>query len=235
MTPVQSWKAQAWQVGGLLVLAGRSGLQLLGQPYRFHRARAWTPGQRLRESVMFAGLASALLVLLYFVTVSAVVTIKQPIFFLLAGGGLNGAHFLMYALVHALGGKLVARQVPMRMHVENVFYATALLPIVAVLSQPLAHAQLVAMLADPSPFAFGYRAAIDAALSHSGLMSAAQVCVGLAYLYFSFLVYVGLRVTTGLPAWRAALAVWPGTMGVFAYQTLVLMPMQQQFVHAVTR
>ncbi len=213
----------------------RSTLEMIGTPRQFHNSRPKSCTKRLNESVRFCALASIAMASLYFVTVSSAANIKQPFMFLLAGGFINFGHMLVVGAIYALAGKIAAWKLPAQVHFENVFYASALLPFVAFLSQPVAHLQLTAMLADQSDFAFGYRSAFDAALANSTLVAWSYAGIAFAYLYFAYLNYVGLRVTTALPRWRTLAAVVPGTFGLFLYQSIVILPLTQLFVRATTR
>ena len=235
MLEVEKLKDQMTQASTATVQILHAGLTLIGSPYRFHKARTRSRTQRLGESVRFCGLASVAMVLLSFVNVSAIVDIKQPSVFLMAGGALNFLHLLMFATVYAVAGKVVAWKVPARVHIENVFYATAFLPIVAFLSQAAANAQLKAIAADHSDFAFGYQASIAASIANSPLVAWSHAVIFIAYLYFAYLIYVGLRVTAALPRWRAMAAVVPGTIGLICYQSVILLPATELFVHSMTR
>ena len=212
-----------------------SGIELLGNPRRFHSVRKRRRSTRLNESIRFAVATSVLMIAMYFVTVSSEATINGATAFLTLGAFLNLAHLLAMAGIVGIVGRVVVPQVPLRVHIENVLYATAVLPIVALFAQPLMDAQLRAVLADSHLFTFGYRPSLAAIMDASPAASVCDIVVRAGYAWFAALVYFGLRVAADVSRWRAIAVVAPAMLGILLYQGLVILPSTQQFVHAMTR
>ena len=96
-------------------------------------------------------------------------------------------------------------------------------------------AQLQAYLSDRSQFSASLHSTMADVVASSSSATLYNFVVLLTYGYFARIVYVGLRVTAGVSAWRAAAVMLPSLLVIYAYQYFVMMPSTQQFVHAMTR
>jgi hypothetical protein len=228
-------KTQLLQIASQTTGTLTAATELIGSPRQFHQTRKRRRNTRLGESMRFAVVSSVAMIGMYFLTVSAVKKITDPTTFLILGGFLNLGHLLAMAAIVGLVGRLVLRDIPLKIHLENVLYATALLPILAFLAQPLMYAQLTAYLADPHQFSFDYSPMLARIMRSSTAASVCNWVVIAGYVAFGYFMYLGLRITASVSHWRTIAVVAPSMLTIFAYQAVVIMPSTQQFVIAMTR
>ena len=173
---------------------------------------------------------------MYYINVKSVSEVNASLLdFVTFGAVINFLHLVAIGLIYAGAGKMILKRVHAITYIENVFFAAVLLPFIAFLAQPVANAQLEAIVADPSNFHFGYRTLFNQAAGHSLPVRWGEVLIGIAYLYFAYIVYAGLTGAKQVSRWRALLTVVVGTAGMFVYQALCIFPVTQVFVHAMTR
>ena len=235
MLDTQPLYRRALQAIHLLAGTLRAIGPLMGRPRRFHSLRKRHLKTRLAESIRFVALSCLAMALIFLLTVSSVAVVARPETFVVWSTAVNLAHFLVIAAIYAAAGKVFSPTTAARIHIENVFYASVALVFVAFVTQPLMHAEVVAILRDASDFEFGYRASLSEAFRSSPMVWGCTALLYAGYAYFAYLIYVGLRVTAGVPRWRAIGAVAIGTIALFTYQTTHMLPWMEQLLHATVK
>lgn len=233
MTP-HDFKQRLEQGASMLVEMSVGLGTLISAPYRFHCARLDMRKPRGPEAMRYCLVACVAMSALYYLTVGSVTRIHDAPTFVVAGALLNAAHIAVMALIFSLVGKAVCRSVPGQIQFENALYASVVLPIAAFFAQSLMHLQVKALTADPTLFTSAYAPTLRAEVASNVSASVANWIVFFAYLYMSYLVYVGLRVTGGVRRGKALLAVAPAALLVYAYQSIAVLPVTQQFLRAMT-
>lgn len=233
MTP-QDFKQRLEQGASTLVDMFVGLGTLISAPYRFHRARLGTRKPRGPEAMRYCLAACVAMSALYYLTVGSVARVHDAPTFIVAGALLNAVHIAVMALIFSLVGKAVCRAVPGQVQFENALYASVVLPLAAFFAQSLMHLQVKALTADPTLFTSAYVPLLRAEVARSASASVANWVVFFAYLYMAYLVYVGLRVMGGVRRGKALLAVTPAALLVYAYQSVAILPVTQQFVRAMT-
>ena len=230
----EGWKKKLTSFAGDATAASLSTGQLLWSPRKFHVARLRRRKTRLAESMQFAVFSSAAMIVMYYVTVSSVIKVRHPLAFLMLGGALNLLNLLVMASIVAGVGRALLPKVQARVHIENVLYATVLLPILAFFAQPLMDAQLRAYLRDTDQFSSSLHTTLGVVMASSGTATLCNFVVFFTYMYFARIIYVGLRVTASVSAWRAAAVMLPSLLVIYLYQYYFMMASTQQFVHSMT-
>lgn len=233
-TELEKLKKQMIQASLLVAQTFTQAAQLIGSPRQFHMARLSRSMRRPSESLRF-GVASCLIMVgVYYFVVGAVTSVKSPTAFFVGGALFNLAHLAMMGAAYAIPAKLITPSARVGTLFECVFYASILLPVAAFLSQPVAHMQVSVLISEPFDFSMGYQPALTKQIFDSASARYANFLVTIAYVYLSFLVYVGFRVSGGISSVRAAVSAVCGFFVFLGYQVLIVLPLNQQFLRAIT-